>query len=123
LDHPQGGTIFLYDAEPARTIRRVRRLENAGVEFPLNDFANVVVDAGRYGHVPHDPRLVLYRWHLYWREEIFPEVSSLFVVPSESVLVYAHEIMHKITFYRPKEVVVMRLVDVFLTLKGISSSG
>jgi hypothetical protein len=89
----------------------------------LYDLADFVVDARWDGHITHYPWLVLYRWHLYWRKEVLSEVTALFVVPREAVLVYAHEIMHEITFCWPKEVVGMDLVDILLALKGVSASG
>jgi len=89
----------------------------------LYDLADFIVDARWNGHVTYYPWFVLHRRHLYWWKEVLSEVTALFVIPRETVLVYAHEIMHEVTLCWPKEVIGMDIVDIIFALEGVSASG
>jgi hypothetical protein len=68
-------------------------LEHACVYLLLNHFADFVVKTRWDGYIPLNPRSVRDNWYFDRREEIFPKVTSLCVIPSERVLVQHHKVV------------------------------
>ena len=85
--------ILLNDCEPTRTVRRVRGLVDAGVDFRLYNFADFVVKARWNRYVTFDPGLMQDNGDVDRGEEIFTEVSSFGIVPGEAFVLHADEVM------------------------------
>ena len=94
LNKPKGFTVFLYDAEPARAIRRIGGFVNFRIYLSANLLANLVVNAWWNREVFHDPGLMRDGRHIDRWKEIFAKMSAFGVVPRERVLVYTHKMMH-----------------------------
>jgi hypothetical protein len=54
----KGFTVFLEDAKPSGTVRRIRRLIDSSRDFMPYDFADFLVYTRRYGDVALNPRSV-----------------------------------------------------------------
>jgi hypothetical protein len=46
-------------------------------------------------------------WYADWGKEVFAKLTALRVVPCESRVLHAHEVMHEIALGWPKEIVVV----------------
>src|SRR6267154_6496957 len=92
--------VFLDDAEPSRSVRRVGRLVHSCVELALDDLAYFFVDPGRNGDILLRPRFIWDCRNLYWREEVLAEVSALQVSPGEPFVLKAHEVVHERALFR-----------------------
>jgi hypothetical protein len=121
LNHTKRGSVLLYDTEPSRPVRRVRGFEYASVDLTLYKFAYVLVNPGRYGYVSYDPRLMSDRRDFDRREEVFFKMSAFRVAPSEAILVNHHELVHKVSFARPKKVAGVCVVNILLSLESVAS--
>jgi len=123
VDDSKVRSAFLQDGKPSRSIGRVRSLVDTGVDLGLNDFANFLVNARRYWHISKYPGLVLDDGHAYWREEVLAESTSLRIVPSKSLVLHTHKVMHELALLRPKEIARMDFIDQIATFEGISTGG
>src|SRR6267154_3752345 len=93
-------TIFLDDAEPLRSVRRVGWLIHTRVELAPDDLAYFFVDSGRNGDISLHPQFMWDCRNLYWREEVLVEVSVLQVGPGEPFVLKAHEVVHERALFR-----------------------
>ena len=100
MDEAKRFAVLLDDAEPTRTIGRIRRLVDPGVDFASNDLADFVVDARRDGNVALHPRSVGNNGDLDGWEEVCSKRTALRIVPSERSIVEAHEVVDEIPFGR-----------------------
>lgn len=103
MNEAKGLAIFLNDTEPTRSIRRVRRFVDSGVDLPPDDFADFVIDARRDGDIALYPRGVRDYWEFDGRKEVGSKGSALRVVPSEHLVVETHEVVDDVAFGGPKE--------------------
>ena len=88
-----GISFFLCYAEPARVIGGVGALIYTGIHLRPNDFANLIVDTGRYRNVSLNPRGVCDDGNFDRWEEVLAEVTTLRVVPSKPFVLERHEVM------------------------------
>jgi len=123
VNNAQIGASFLQDGKPSRSIGRVRSLIDTSVDFGLNDFADILVDTWRDGHISKYPGFVFDNGHEYWREEVFVESTSLGIVPGKSLVLDAHEMMHELALLWPKEVTRVDSIYDGTVLCGISTGG
>ena len=123
LDHTKRSSVLLYDTEPSRAVRRVRGFEYASVNLTLYELAYILVYARGYRYVAYDPGLMFDRRNFDRWEEVFSKVTSFCVVPGESVMVNHHEVMHKVSFDRPKKVARMCIVNVPFSFESVASAG
>ena len=92
--------IFLDDAKPSRSVRRVGWLVHTGVELAPNDLTYFFVDTGWNWDVSLRPWFVRYCRYFDWREEVFAKVSTLSICPSETLVLEAHKMVHKCALFR-----------------------
>src|SRR5688572_28484552 len=62
-----------------------------------------------------------YRRHLYRREEVLAEVTPLRIIPGKGVLEDHHEVMKKLSLFRPEEVAAMHLIERQHPFLGVSA--
>ena len=92
--------VFLNDAEPSRSVRRVGWLVHTCIELAPDDLAYFFVDPGWNGDIPLRPWFMWDCRNLYWQEEVFAEVSALQVGPGEPFVLKAHEVVHEHALFR-----------------------
>ena len=76
MDRPEALSICLQDTEPLRPVRRVRGLVNSGVDLPLDDLADLVVDSGWNGDWTLHPDLMRNHRNVDRREVFFLKLPS-----------------------------------------------
>lgn len=111
LDDAKRFAVFLDDAEPSRSVRRVGWFESLRVYFSADQFENFVVDTWRNWDVAQYPGRMWNYWDIDGREEVFPKMASLGVVPSEPVLMYTHEIVQEVAFGWKQEAGIVLIED------------
>jgi hypothetical protein len=116
-------TVFLEDAKPSGTIGRIRRLIYSSGDFMPYDFADFLVYTRRYGDVALNPRSVGHDREFYWREEVRSKSTSFRIVPCEAFILFAHKIVHEITFLGPQKSFGMSFVDTLTSFFSISACG
>src|SRR5271170_3704233 len=85
--------ILLEYTKPPRTVRGIGWFEDACIYFLFDKFAELVIETWGNSNISFHPRLVGNYWDIYWREEVFPKVSSFGIVPSEAFVMQHHEVM------------------------------
>ena len=93
VDGTNGIGFFPCYAEPARAVRGVQALVYTSIHLRPNNFANLIVDTGRYRNVSLNPGGVCDDGDFDRREEVLMEVTTLGVVPSEPFVLERHEVM------------------------------
>ena len=91
-------SVLLDDAEPVRTVGRVGGFVDPRVELDFDEATYFLIYSGWDGYVPLRPRLVWNGRDVDGREEVLPEVATLWITPGESGVLDAHETVHKRTF-------------------------
>ena len=114
--------VLLEHAEPSRTVGRVRRLVNSGVDLLADERDDLIVDAGRDGEVLLDPRNMRDDRELDRREHVATEVPALGVLPSEALVLLAHHVVEDREFLGRQPLRVI-LVQLLATLRGVTSGG
>jgi hypothetical protein len=97
-------------------------VQNAGIHFLLNDFADFIIYSGWYRQVALLPRLMgdsgdLNRW-----EEVFTKMSALGVILSEAVLMEDHEMMEQGMLFIPQESRLMKFVEDVTALLRVATA-
>jgi hypothetical protein len=93
VNWPQRFAVLLRHWEPSALIGRVGRLIYSGVDFLLDNIADLLVDSSENVDVLLDPRYVRKDRELDRRKELFFEPPSLRVVLGERVVVQTHEVV------------------------------
>jgi len=114
-------SILLDYTEPARAIRRIGGLIDSCVELVLDKPTDLVVDTGWYRDIALGPWLVRNGRYFDWWEEVFAEVASLFVGPSEGAVLQAHKLMDKFALLWEKEVACVYAVELLFAFSGVST--
>jgi hypothetical protein len=96
--------VFLEDAEPFGSIRRVRGLVYACIKFGFDDPAYFLVHARWYWHVLLYPWLVRHNWDFDGGKEFGFEFAAFGIVPCETFILFRHEVVHEKSFLVGKEV-------------------
>ena len=95
VDNAKARAVLLDDAEPSRPIRRIRRLVYSCRDLSLDLPADFFVDPRWDRYVALNPGLVVDHRDLDWGEEIFAKSSALCVIPRETLVLYAHKMVHE----------------------------
>jgi hypothetical protein len=86
------------------------------------DVEHSIVDSWWDWHVLENPEDVFSDWHVNWWEEVLAEQIFLCLVPSESILVNHHKMVHESLFLGGEEAVrVVLLNDVEAGLVVVAS--
>jgi hypothetical protein len=85
-------------------------VDSSGNLFAEN-VKNSVVDSWWDQHVSENPGDIFGDRHTNWQEEVLSEQAFLCLIPSKSVLVNHHEVVHESSFLSGEEAVRMVLLD------------
>jgi hypothetical protein len=77
----------------------------------VDNVKNGIVDSWWDWHVSENPGDMFGDWHPNWWEEDLVEQAFLHLVPSKSILVIHHEVMHESSFLSSEEAVRVVLLN------------
>jgi hypothetical protein len=84
---------------------------DTGSDLFADNVENGVVESWWDQHVLENTEDVFGDWHANWWEEVLLEQAFLCLVPSESILVNHHEVVHESSFLSGEEAVRVVLLD------------
>ena len=58
--------------------------------------------------------------YFYWWKEFLLETSSFRIIPSKCLILISNQMMHQLPFFRPKKVLIMKLIHLLHSFFGIS---
>ena len=88
--------VFLHDAKPSGTIRRIRWFINTCFDLPLDDCADIFEDAGWNRDVSFDPGGMWNDRELDRGEEISSKVASFVFMRREAGFMTSNNIVHEV---------------------------
>lgn len=121
MDEAKGFSVFLENAKPSRAIRRVGGLVDSGVDLLLDDLTDLLVETWGNRDVTLDPRLVVDDCEFDGGEEVWSESSLLLVIPSESSVVLAHQLVDESEFWGSEEFGTMLFVEFRASFGSVAS--